>query len=162
MQPQPHKKVAPAYRIAGSIVLNRSATGTLFKAKRSLHPAQPWWIVIFSVPLFLRTLIRLLIACPHRHKGPPMTLREPSPSNLSACGSVYGRGTYITCLDCGQKFAYNHKTRRMADFWGIHDAEALARVRRKVREFFSPLRGLTSKAAVGRRFTQNKYEAACK
>jgi hypothetical protein len=153
MQPQPQKKVAPAYRIEGSIVLNHSATGTLFKAKRSLLPAQPWWIVIFGAPLFLRTLIRLLIACPHRHKGPPMTLRESIPSNLCGCRSVYGRGTYITCLDCGQKFAYNHKTRRMADFWGVHDAEALAGVRRKVSEFFSPLRGLA--ARVGRPNVRN-------
>src|SRR5579859_7329801 len=112
MQPQPQRRLARTYRIEGSIVLNRSAIGTLFKAKRSPLPAQPWWIVVFSVPLFLRTLIRLLIACPHRHKGPPMTLRESIQSNLSGCRSVYGGGTYITCLDCGQKFAYNHKTRR--------------------------------------------------
>jgi len=57
-------------------------------------------------------------------------------------------GTYITCLDCGQQFAYNHKTRRLVDFWGIHDAEALAAVRRRVDGFFSPLRGLA--ARVGR------------
>jgi hypothetical protein len=61
---------------------------------------------------------------------------------------VYGRGTYITCLDCGQKFAFNHKTRRLVDFWGIHDAEALAGVRRRVVGFFSPLRGLA--ARIGR------------
>ena len=146
MHPQPQGKVARAYRIEGSIVLDRSAAGTLSKVKNSLHPAQPWWFVVFSVPLFLRTLIRLLIACPHRHKGPPMSLRESVPSNLPGCRSVYGRGTYITCLDCGQKFAYNHKTRRMEDFWGIHDAEALAGVRRKVGGLFSPLRGLAASA----------------
>jgi hypothetical protein len=54
--------------------------------------------------------------------------------------SDYGRGTYITCLDCGQKFAYNHKTRRLVDFWGIHDPEARAGVRRKIAEFFPSLR----------------------
>jgi len=145
MQPQPQKKVARAYRIEGSIVLDRSTARTLFKANRSLLPKQPWWIAVFGVPLFLRTLIRLLIACPHRHKGPPITLRESISSNLSGCRSVYGRGTYITCLDCGQKFAYSHKTRRMEDFWGIHDEEALAGVRRKVAEFFSPVRGLAAR-----------------
>src|SRR5579859_2161447 len=129
MQPQTQKKLGRAYRIEGSIVLDRSTMRTPSKANRSLLPTQPWWIVVFGVPLFLRTLIRLLIACPHRHQGPPMTLHESIPSNRSGCRSVYGRGTYITCLDCGQKFAYDHKTRRMVDFWGIHDAEALAGIR---------------------------------
>src|SRR6202022_3734686 len=101
-----------------------------------------------ETPLFLRTLLRLVFVCPHRHKGPPITLRESIPSNLPGCRSVYGRGTYITCLDCGQKFAYNYKTRRLVDFWGVHDAEALAEVRRRVDGFLSPLRVLA--ARVGR------------
>ena len=148
MQPQPQKKVARAYRIEGSIVLYRSAARSLFKAERSLLRAEPWWSMVFGAPLFLRTLLRLVFVCPHRHKGPPITLRESMPSNLPGCRSVYGRGTYITCLDCGQKFAYNHKTGRLVDFWGVHDAEALAGVRRRVNGFFSPLRGLA--ARVGR------------
>jgi hypothetical protein len=45
-------------------------------------------------------------------------------------------------LDCGQKFAYNHKTGRLVDFWGVRDTEALAGVRRRVNEFFSPLQRL--------------------
>ena len=49
----------------------------------------------------------------------------------------------------GQKFAYIHKTRRLVDFWGVHDAKALAGVRRKVGGLFSPLRGLA--ASVGSR-----------
>jgi len=145
MQPQTQKKLGRAYRIEGSIVLDRSTMRTPFKANRSLLPTQPWWIVVFGVPLFLRTLIRLLIACPHRHQGPPMTLHESIPSNLSGCRSVYGRGTYITCLDCGQKFAYDHKTRRMVDFWGVHYAEALAGIRGRVSSFFSPLRSLAAR-----------------
>ena len=148
MQPQPQKKVARAYRIEGSIVLHRAAARSLFKAERSLLRAEPWWSMVFGAPLFLRTLLRLVFVCSHRHKGPPITLRESIPSNLPGCRSVYGRGTYITCLDCGQKFAYNHKTRRLVDFWGVHDAEALAGVRRRVDGFFSPLRGLA--ARVGR------------
>jgi len=36
----------------------------------------------------------------------------------------------------------------MVDFWGIHDAEALARVRRRVTGFFSPLRGRVQHAPV--------------
>jgi hypothetical protein len=147
VQPRPQKKTARAYRVEGSIVLYRPAVRSHFKAKRSLLPAQPWWSIVLRIPLFLRTLLRLVIACPHRHKGPPITLRESIPSNLSG-RSDNGRGTYITCLDCGQKFAYNHKTRRMVDFWGVRDAEALAGVRRKVGELFSPLRGLA--ARVGR------------
>ena len=148
MQPQPQKKVARAYRIEGSIVLYRSAARSLFKAERSLLRAEPWWRMVFGAPLFLRTLLRLVFVCRHRHKGLPITLRESIPSNLPGCRSVHGRRTYITCLDCGQKFAYNHKTRRLVDFWGVHDEEALAGVRRRVDGFFSPLRGLA--ARIGR------------
>ena len=148
MQPQPQKKVARAYRIEGSIILYRSPARNLFKAERSLLRPKPWWILVFGAPLFLRTLLRLVFVCPHRHKGPPITMREPIPSNQPGCPSVDGRGTYITCLDCGQKFGYNHKTRRLVDFWGVRDAEALAGVRRKVYGFFSSLRGLA--AMVGR------------
>jgi hypothetical protein len=145
MQPQAQKKVARAYRIDGSIVLYRSAAKSQFKAERSRHRAEARSSMVFGVPLFLRTLLRLVFVCRHRHKGPPITLRESIPSNLPGCRSVYGRGTYITCLDCGQKFAFNHKTRRLVDFWGVHDAEALAGVRRRVIEFFSSLRGLAAR-----------------
>jgi hypothetical protein len=148
VQPQPQKKVARAYRIEGSIVLYRSAARSQFKAETSLLRAEPSWSMLFGVPLFLGTLLRLVFVCRHRHKGPPITLREAIPSNLPKCRSAYGRGTYITCLDCGQKFAYDSKTRRLVDFWGVHDAEALAGVRRRVEGFFSPLRGLA--ARVGR------------
>jgi len=148
VQPQSQKKLANAYRIEGSIVLYRSAAKNQLKAERSLPRAEPWWSMVFGVPLFLRTLLRLVFVCSHRHKSPPISLRESVPSNLPGCRSVHGRGTYITCLDCGQEFAYNHKTRRLVDFWGVHDAEALAGVRRKVNGFFSPLRGLA--ASVGR------------
>jgi hypothetical protein len=147
VQPQPRKKVARAYRIEESILLYRSEARSPFKADRSI-PADPWWNMVFGVPLFLGTLLRLVFICPHRHKGPPITQRESIAYHVPGCRSVYGRGTYITCLDCGHKFAYNYKTRRLADFWGVHDAVALAAVRRRVYEFFSPLRGLA--AWVGR------------
>ena len=148
MQPQPRIKVARAYRIDGSIVLYRSAARSLFKAEGSLLRAEPWWSMVFGAALFVRALLRLVFVCPHWHKGPPITLRESIPSNLPGCRSVHGRETYITCLDCGQKFAYSHKTRRLVDFWGVHDAEALAGVHRRVVGFFSPLLGLV--ARVGR------------
>ena len=148
MQPQAQKKVARAYRIDGSIVLYRSAAKSQFKAERSRHRAEARSSMVFGVPLFLRTLLRLVFVCRHRHKGPPITLREAIPSNLLGYQAVYGRGTYVTCLDCGQKFAYNHKTSRLVDFWGVHDAEALAGVRRRVIGFFSPFQGLV--ARVGR------------
>jgi hypothetical protein len=148
MQPQSQKKVARGYRVQGSIVLYRSAARSLFKAERALLRAEPWWTIVFGVPLFVRTLLRLVFVCSHRHKSPPIRLRESMPSNQPGSRSGYGRGTYITCLDCGQKFSYNHKTRRLVDFWGVHDAEAVARVRRTVDGFFSPLRGLA--ARVGR------------
>ena len=140
MRTQPRGKVARVYRVEGSIVLYRS-TG------RSLR-AEPWWSMVFGAPLFLRTLLRLVFACPHWHRGPPITLRESIPSNSPGCRSVDSRGTYVTCLDCGQKFAYNYTTRRLVDFWGVHDAEARAGVRRRVDGFFSPLRGLATR--VGR------------
>jgi hypothetical protein len=134
------KKVARAYRIQGSLVLYPSAARGPFTAERSRLTAEPWWSMVFGAPLFLRTLLRLVLVCPHRHKGPP--IGESIPSNLHRCRSGYGRRSYITCLDCGQKFAYNHKTGRLVDFWGVHDAEALAGVRRRVVEFFSPFRRL--------------------
>jgi len=143
---QPQKKVDRGYRIDRSIVLYRSAARSQFKAERSLLRAEPLWRLVLGAPLFLRTLLRLVFVCRHRHKGPPITL--PITSNLPGCRSVYGRETYITCLDCGQKFAYDHKTGRLVDFWGVHDAEALGGVRRRVDGFFSPLRGLA--ASVGR------------
>jgi hypothetical protein len=149
VQHQSKGKVARAVRIKGAIVLYRPPATTQSKAEKSLSRAEAWWNVVFGVPLFLRTLIRLVYACPHWHKGPPITVRESIlPSHPPGSRPVYCRGTYITCLDCGHKFAYNHRTRRMVDFWGIHDAEALAAVRRKIGEFFSPLPDLA--AWVGR------------
>ena len=148
MQLQTQKKAARADRIEGSIVLFRSAARSQVKPQRPLSRGEPWWNLVFGVPLFLRTLLRLVFVCIHRHKGPPVTLREPIPTNLPGRRSIYGRGAYITCLDCGQKFAYDHRTGRMVDFWGVRDAEALAGVRRRVNEFFSPLRALNAK--VGR------------
>ena len=148
MKAQPQKKADRGYRIDRSIVLYRSAARSQFKAERSLLGAEPLWRLVLVAPLFLRTLLRLVFVCPHRHKGPPITLRQSIPSNLPECPSVYGRETYVTCLDCGQKFAYNYKTGRLVDFWGVHDAEALGGVRRRVDGFFAPLRALA--ASVGR------------
>jgi len=145
MKPQWQKKLARAYRIRGSIVLYRSAQRSPFKSERALPVAKPWWTFIVGIPLFLRTLFRLAYVCPHRHKGPPITAREPIPHNLRGFQSLTSRGTFITCLDCGQKFAYNSTTRRLTDFWGVHDVEALAGVRRRVVEFLSPLRGFAAK-----------------
>jgi hypothetical protein len=145
MQPQPQKKRARAYRIEGSIVLYRWATRSQFKAEGAHPGAEPWWSMVLGVPLFLRTVLRLIFVCPHRHRGPPITMRESIASRLPGCRSVDGRGSYITCLDCGQKFAYNHKTGRMVDFWGFHDAEVLAGVRRRVDGFFSSLRSFAAK-----------------
>jgi hypothetical protein len=144
VQPQPQKKRARAYRIDGSIVLYRMAARRQFKAERSPVGSEPWWGAVLGMSLFLGTLLRLVIACSHRHKGPPITLRESIPSYLPG-RSDYCRGTYVTCLDCGQKFAYNYKTRRLVDFWGIHDAVAREGVRRKVVEFFSPLRDFAAR-----------------
>jgi hypothetical protein len=148
MQPSPRKKVAHAYRIEGTLVLYRPAVRSTFKTERAPSRVEPRWSRVFGVPLFLRTLLRLVFVCPHWHRGPPITLRESIPRNLSGCQSVNSGGTHITCMDCGQRFAYNHKTRRLVDFWGVHDAEALAGVRRRVEAFFSPLRGLA--ARIGR------------
>jgi|SRR5579859_1711989 len=147
MKPQPQEKVARAFRIRGSLVLYRSAPRSAFKAERPLAPREPWWTFIIGIPLFLRTLFRLVYVCPHRHKGPPITSREPIPHNPHGFQSITSRGTFITCLDCGQKFAYNSTTRRLTDFWGVHDAQSLAGVRRKFVDFFSTFRVLAAKAA---------------
>lgn len=144
MQAQPQTKRARAYRIEGSIVLYRSATRRQVRLERSPVRVEPWWGVVLGVPIFLRTLLRLVIACSHRHKGPPITVRGAVPSNLRGRFD-YERGTYITCLDCGKKFAYDHKARRLIDYWGIHDLEARARVRRKTAELISPVRGFAAK-----------------
>jgi hypothetical protein len=141
---QAQKTVAPAFRSKRSVARYSVATRSLPKAERALPNAGPWWNMVFGVPLFLRTLLRLVFFCAHWHKGPPITLRETSASNLSGCPSVDGRKTYITCLDCGKKFAYNHKTRRLVDYWGIRDAEALAGVRRGFDGFFSGIRSLAA------------------
>jgi len=147
MQPQSQKKVSRAYRVEGSIVLDHSVSRSLFKAKKSPLRAEPRWRLVFGAPLLLRTLFRLVFVCPHRHRGPPITLRESIPSNLPRCRSVKGRGSYITCLDCGKKFAYNSKTGRLVDFWGVHDTKTLAGVRRRVDGFFSLLRSLAARVA---------------
>jgi hypothetical protein len=138
VQAPPQKKRARAYRIEGSLLLYRSAARRQLKAERLLVREEPWWGVFLGLPLFLKTLLRMIIACAHRHKGPPITVREAAPSNLRSRFD-HARGTYITCLDCGKKFAYDHKARRMIDYWGIHDPEARAEVQRKIAEFILPL-----------------------
>jgi hypothetical protein len=145
VRPQSQKKVARAERIEGAIILYRPEAKNQFKTERSLRGAEPWWSMVLGAPLFLRTLLRLVFVCRHQHKGPPMTSREPISSHLPGCGPVFGRETYVTCLDCGQKFAYNHESRRLEDFWGVHDAEARARVRRRAAGLFSPVRGLAGR-----------------
>ena len=147
MQPLPQQKVTRAYRVGGAIVLYRMPARSLSVEEESLVHSEPRWSVIFGLPLFLRTLFRLIFLCRHRHKGPPLTPRESTSSGLPAGRPFHRQGTYITCLDCGQKFAYNHKTMRVADFWGTHDAEAVARIRRKFVGVFSPFRDLV--ASVG-------------
>jgi hypothetical protein len=142
---QAQKTVVPAFRSERSVARYSLAARSLPKAERSIPSVGPWWTMVLGVPLFLRTLLRLVFFCAHWHKGPPITLRETIPSNLSGCLSVDGRETYITCLDCGKKFAYNHKTRRLVDYWGVRDAEALAGVRRRLDGFFLGVRGLAAR-----------------
>src|SRR5579859_7193764 len=83
VQAQSQKKAGQAYRIEGSIVLYRSARASLFRAQKARNPGEPWWNKVFGVPLFLRTLLRLVFVCLHWHKGPPVTMRESIPGNLS-------------------------------------------------------------------------------
>ena len=145
MLTQAQKMQAPACGSERSVARYSLAANRPPKAERSLLSAKPWWSMVFGIPLFLRTLFRLVYICPHWHKGPPITLRVTMPSRESGDGSVFGRETHITCLDCGQKFAYDRKTRRLEDFWGVHDADALAGVRQKFDGYFSPLRGLAAR-----------------
>jgi hypothetical protein len=136
---------APACRSEKSVARYSFSPRSLPTAERSILSAEPRWSMVLAVPLFLRTLLRLVFLCPHRHKGPPITPRQTVPSNLSRSLSAYGREAYVTCLDCGQRFAYDHKTRRLADFWGVRDTEALAGVRRRLDGFFLPLRRLAAR-----------------
>jgi hypothetical protein len=133
---------ALASRSERSVARYGFAARSLPKAEGSLSSAEPRWSIVLAAPLFLRTLVRLVFLCPHRHKGPPITPRQTIPANQSGRLSACGRETYVTCLDCGQRFAYDHKSRRLVDFWGIHDAVALAGVRRRVDGVFFPLRRL--------------------
>ena len=136
------KMAAPAFGSERFVARYSFAPRSLPDAERSLISAESRWSMVFAAPLFLRSLLRLVFLCPHRHKGPPLTLRETIPSRRSGCPSAYGRESYVTCLDCGKRFAYDPKTRRLVDFWGVRDAEALAGVRRRVDGFFLPLRKL--------------------
>ena len=145
MLTQAQKIVGPACRSERSVARYRVAARSLPEAERSLPSAEPWWSLVLGAPLFLRTLLRLVFICPHWHKSLAITLRETRPFNLSGRRTVDGRETHVTCLDCGQKFAYNQKSRRMVDFWGVHDAEALAGVRRRLDGFFSSLGGLAAR-----------------
>jgi hypothetical protein len=146
MKPQVRKKLARAGRIEGSIVLYRPQGRSQINPQRPLGRGERWWNMVFGVPLFLRTLFHLVFFCFHWHRGPPITPRVAVPFNLPGRRTVFGPETYIVCLDCGEKFAYDYKTRQLVDFWGVHDAEALGEVRRWVEEFFSPLRGLAARA----------------
>jgi hypothetical protein len=146
MQTLQQEKVTRAYRIGGKIVLYRLEPRSLSIEERPRTRSGPWWNIVIALPLFLRTLLRLIFLCRHRHKGPPITPRESFPSSLSANRPLDSRRTHITCLDCGQSFAYNPKTRQFVDFWGIHDAEALAGLSRKFDSLLSPFRDLATSA----------------
>jgi hypothetical protein len=147
VQPVAEKKAAQAYRIGGAIVLYRLPARSPSVEQEPLLRSEPWWSGVFALLLFLRTLLRLIFLCRHRHKGPPITRRESFSSRLPAGPPLRSLATYVTCLDCGQKFAYDHKNMRLADFWGIHDAEGLAGIRRKFDGVCSPFRDLV--ASVG-------------
>jgi hypothetical protein len=136
---------APARRSETSVIRQSFAPRSRPKAERSLLSAAPRLSMVIAAPLFLRTLLRLVFFCSHRHKGPPITPRQAIPSSLCGRLSTDKRETYVTCLDCGQRFAYDHKSRRLVDFWGVHDAEALAGVRRSLDGFFLPLRKLAAR-----------------
>jgi hypothetical protein len=132
----------PVCRSAKSVARYTFPPRNLPNAETSLLNAQARWNIVLAAPLFLRTLLRLVFLCPHRHKGPPITVRQTIPSGRFGRLSAYRRETYVTCLDCGQRFAWDHKTRRLADFWGVHDPQALAGVRRRLDGLFLPLRRL--------------------
>jgi hypothetical protein len=134
-----------ASRSERSVARYGFAARSVPKGEGSLSSAPPRWSIVFAAPLFLRTLLRLVFLCAHRHKGPPITPRQTIAANLSGRLSACGREAYVTCLDCGQRFAYDHKSRRLVDFWGIHDAAALAGVRRRVDGLFVLLRRLAPK-----------------
>ena len=46
------------------------------------------------------------------------------------------------------------------DFWGVHDAEALAGVRRRVDGLFSPLLGLAAKVGLNMKNSMSEFAKA--
>jgi len=134
------KKVSRAYRIEGVLVLYPSVARSLFTAQRPTLCSELLWSTVFGVPLVLRALLRLVLVCPHLHKGASDRRVNPiQPSRMPTC-------LWLTVLHhllgLRPKVRLQPRNRPAVDFWGVHDAEALAGVRRRVVEFFSPLPSL--------------------
>ena len=107
------------------------------------------WCTVLRVVLVLRTLLRLAIACPHWHKSRPITPREVISPNVPGGRTVSTRETYVTCLDCGQRFVYDWEIMRLVDFWGIDNSEALTLARRRFAGLSSYIRDLAAGYTVG-------------
>jgi len=60
----------------------------------------------------LSTLTDWLFGCSHRHTSFPITRRTA----VSIDGQThrYGSETYVVCLDCGKRFAYDWSAMRIA------------------------------------------------
>jgi hypothetical protein len=59
----------------------------------------------------LQSLIDMLFGCSHQRTTFPLT---PARKNVgNALSSTARSGTYVTCLDCGQEFAYDWKSMRV-------------------------------------------------
>ncbi len=71
--------------------------------------------VVLRIGALARTVLRLVVVCPHWHKSLPFT-----PRDVISCGArnTATRQTYVTCLDCGKKFVYDWEPMRLVDFWG--------------------------------------------
>ncbi len=126
----------------------RRAGENLPRAVRALLRAGLWCTVL-RVALVLRTLLRLAIACPHWHKSRPLTPREVISPDVPGGRTVSTRETYVTCLDCGQRFIYDWETMRLVDFWGVDNSEALALARRRFDGLSSDIRDLAAGYTVG-------------
>jgi hypothetical protein len=85
MQPQTQKKVVRADRIEGSIDLYRSAARSQFNAQKPLSRVEPWWNVVFAVPFFLRTVLRLVFVCHHWHGLSYGRGKSDTPGNVRSC-----------------------------------------------------------------------------
>jgi hypothetical protein len=112
-------QAATATRQSGSIEL--SAAGHLFnpgeasRIREKVPGGGDLSSIVLRIGVLARTVLRLVVVCPHWHKSLPFTPRDVISSGAR---NIATRQTYVTCLDCGKKFVYDWESMRLVNFWG--------------------------------------------